>query len=107
MCLEALFLENDETLEGDLTLAGDIPPISSLECDEEELLDIQPRALLEEVKERKWLKILTTNKLWTRLLVLLAQIKAGDNWYKLKTKLNKYYIFCINLHVLYRLITII
>ena len=53
MCLEALFLENDETLEGDLTLAGDIPPISSLECDEEELVDIQPRALLEEVKERK------------------------------------------------------
>ena len=61
MCLQALFPENDETLEGDLTLEGDIPPISSLECDEEEFVDIQPSALLEEVKERKWLKILTTN----------------------------------------------
>ena len=34
--------------------------------------------------EEKGLKILTTNKLLTRLPVLLAQIKAENNSYKLK-----------------------
>ena len=31
----------------------------------------------EEVKEEKWLKILTSNKLLTRFPILLAEIKAG------------------------------
>ena len=39
----------------------------------------------EEVKE-KGLKILTPNKLLTRLPVLLAQITAGSNLYKQKNK---------------------
>ena len=38
----------------------------------------------EEVKEGKGLKILTTNKLLTKLSVLLVQIKAGNNSCKLK-----------------------
>ena len=38
----------------------------------------------EEVKEEKGLKILTPNKLLIRLPILLAQIKAGNNSYKLK-----------------------
>ena len=50
----------------------DLPPMQTLQCDEEE------------VKELKGLKILTPNKLLTRLPVLLAQIKSGDNSYKLK-----------------------
>ena len=33
----------------------------------------------EEVKEGKGLKILTPDKLLTRLLILLAQIEAGKN----------------------------
>ena len=33
----------------------------------------------EEIKEGKGLKILTSNKLLTRLLILLPQIKAGHN----------------------------
>ena len=33
----------------------------------------------EEVGEGKGTKILTPNKLWTRLAILLAQIKAGNN----------------------------
>ena len=33
----------------------------------------------EEVKEEKGLKILTQNKLLSRLSILLAQIKAGNN----------------------------
>ena len=50
----------------------------------------------EEVKEGKGLKILTTNKLLNRFRMLLAQIKAGNNSYKLKKKSDKYCIFCIS-----------
>ena len=39
----------------------------------------------EEVKEGTGLKILTPNKLLTRLPISLAQIKSGNNSYKLKT----------------------
>ena len=45
-----------------------MPPI---ECDKE-------------VKEGKGLKILTQNKLLTRLPILFAQIKPGNNSYKIK-----------------------
>ena len=38
-----------------------------------------------EIKEGKGLKILTPNKLLTRLPILLAQIKAGNNSHKLKS----------------------
>ena len=38
----------------------------------------------EEVKQGKELKILTPNKLLTRIPILLAQTKAGNNSYKLK-----------------------
>ena len=37
-----------------------------------------------EEKEGKGLKIVTPNKLLTRLPILVAQIKAGNNSYKLK-----------------------
>ena len=50
----------------------DIPDMPPLEGDEEE------------VKEGKGLKILTPNKLLTRLPILLTQIRAGNNPYKLK-----------------------
>ena len=50
---------------------SDMPP---LEVDEEELRD------------RKGLKILTPNKLLTRLLILLSQIKQGNNSYKLENE---------------------
>ena len=43
----------------------------------------------EDVKEVKGLKILTTNKLLTRLPILLARIKAGNNSYKLKNEIKK------------------
>ena len=38
----------------------------------------------EKVKEGKGLRILTQNKLFTPLQILLAQIKAGNSSYKLK-----------------------
>ena len=50
----------------------------------------------EEVKEEKRLKILTTNKLLTRLPVLLAQTKAEKNLYKLKSDIS------LMLHLLYQ-----
>ena len=43
----------------------------------------------EEVKEGKTLKFLTPNKLLTRLPILLAQIKAGNNSYKLKNEIRQ------------------
>ena len=42
------------------------------------------------------LEILTPNKLLTRLLILLAQIKAGNNSYNVQMKSDKHCIFCIN-----------
>ena len=42
-----------------------------------------------EVKEGKGLKISTPNKLITSLPILLAQIKAGSNSYKLKSEIRQ------------------
>ena len=47
-----------------------------------DLSDMPPAEVDKEVKEEKGLKILTPNKLLTRLQMLLAQIKAGNNSYK-------------------------
>ena len=72
-----------------------------------DLPNILPLEGEEEVKEGKGLKVLTPNKLWTRFSILLAQIKAGNNSYKLKMKSNKYCIFCIStIKSLKRFITI-
>ena len=43
----------------------------------------------EEVKEGTGLKISTPNKLLTRLPILLAQIKAGNNSYKSKNEIRQ------------------
>ena len=55
----------------------DISGIPPLEGDEEE------------VKERKGLQILTPNKLLTRLPILLAQIKGGNNSCNLKNEIGQ------------------
>ena len=58
--------------------------------DSDEFIDMQPLENDEEkVKEEKELKILTPNKLLRRLPMLLAQIKAGNNSYKLKYEIRK------------------
>ena len=55
-----------------------------------DLSDMPPQeADEEEVKEGKGFKILTTNTLLTRLPILLAQIKAGKNSYKLKNEIRQ------------------
>ena len=43
----------------------------------------------EDIKERKELKILTPNKLLTRLPLLLAQMKAVNDLYKLKNDIRQ------------------
>ena len=48
----------------------------------------------EEVKEGKGIKILTSNKLLTRLPLLLAQIKAGNNSYKVKKQIRQINSVC-------------
>ena len=63
----------DTTRKSDKEESVDLSDIEPLECDEE-------------VKEGKGLKILTPNKLLTRLPILVAQIKAGNNSYKLKNE---------------------
>ena len=62
----------------------------TLEGHEEELDDLLPLEGDErEAIEGKVLKTLTPNKLLTRLQVLLAQIKAGNNSYKLKNEIRQ------------------
>ena len=61
--------------------------------DEEESVDLSDMSPLEgyeeKVKEGKRLKILTPNKLLTRLPILLARIKAGNNSYKLTNEISQ------------------
>ena len=64
---------------------SDMPP---LEGDKEES-DMPLLESNEKVRERKVVKILTRNKLLTRLPILLAQIKAGNNSYKLKSEIKQ------------------
>ena len=51
--------------------------------------DVPPLEGDKEVKEGKVLKFLTPNKVLTRLPILLAQIKAGHNSYKLKNEIRQ------------------
>ena len=61
--------------------------------DKEKLTDVSKMLPLEgdeeEVREGKELKILTTNKLSTRLPILLTQMKAGNNANNLKKKIRQ------------------
>ena len=58
-------------------------------ADDEDSSDMSPLEGDEEIKEGKGLKIFTPNKLFTRLPMLLAEIKAGNNWYKLKNEVRQ------------------
>ena len=77
----------------------------SPECDENyddsdefiDIPDISPLQGDDEVKEGKGLTILTPNKLLTKPPTLLAQIKSGNNSYKLKMKSDKILYFFINI----------
>ena len=58
----------------------------------EESVDLSDMPTLEdneEIKEGKRLNILTPNKLLTRLPIILAQMKAGNNSYKLKNEIRQ------------------
>ena len=89
-----LYLEN---LSTDLYLdEDDLPPMPALKGDEN--VELEPeettaqRIKLNSRKRkatRTGLKVLTPNKLLTRLPILLAQIKAGNNSYKLKSEIRQ------------------
>ena len=89
-----LYLEN---LSTDLYLdENDLPPMPALKGDEN--VELEPeettaqRVKLNSRKRkatRTGLKVLTPNKLLTRLPILLAQIKAGNNSYKLKSEIRQ------------------
>ena len=71
-----------------------MPP---LEGDEEEVKLEPEKTIAKRVKLNPWkrkttgtgLKFSTPNKLLTRLLTLLAQIKAGNNSYRLKNEIRQ------------------
>ena len=65
---------------------ADLPP---LEGDEEKYYTASSTPLSQRAREGKGLKILTPNKLLTRLPMLLAQIKAGNNSNQLKNEIRK------------------
>ena len=64
-----------------------------LNYDSDEFINISDMPPLEgdteEVKEEKRVRTLTPNKLLTRLQILLSQIKAGNNSYKLKNEIRQ------------------
>ena len=67
---------SDKTINSDNKESVDLSDMQSLEDNEK-------------VKEGKGLKILTPNKLLTTLSILLAQIKAGNNSFKLKNEIRQ------------------
>lgn len=64
------------------------------------ILNIFKNAKSRKIKRQKTgteIKILTQNKLLTILSILLPQIKAGKNSYKLKNEIKKHYILCFSI----------
>ena len=49
-----------------------------IEGDEEKYYSVPSTALSKDVKEGKGLKILTSNKLLSKVIILLSQMKAGN-----------------------------
>ena len=70
----------------------DLPPIPALEDDEEVKLEpeetIAERIKLQRKNIGTGLKILALNKLLARVPILLAQMKTGNNSYKLKNEIR-------------------
>ena len=70
----------------------------STDDDSDEFIDMLPLESDEEkVKEGKGLKVLTSNKLLTRLSILLAQVKAGNNSHKSKNEIRQILYFFISM----------
>ena len=81
-----------ETYNYDVWFENEESTDTTRKCDKEESVNLSDMPPLEddgEVKEGKGLKILTANKLLTRLPVLLAQIKAGNNSFKIKNEIRQ------------------
>ena len=62
---------------------------------EETIVETAKLNTRKKINERIGLKILTQNKLLTRLSILLAQIKVGNNSYKSKNEIRQIlYLLC-------------
>ena len=85
--------ESDDEESANTTQEDVILSIQLLIDDEEEIGGITimslPEGHEEEIKEGKEIKILTSNKLLTKFLIVLPQTKAGNNSYKLKNKIRQ------------------
>ena len=75
----------------------DLPPLEGDEKSEETIAEKVKLSLRKRKNEGTGLKFLTPDKLLTRLPILLAQIKAGNNSNKLKNESDKYCIFGISI----------
>lgn len=82
-----IWFENEISAET-ITDGEEISADLSHSCDHQEVMNKQ--------KKKKKIKTLTTNNILTRLPVLFTQITAADSSSELKTKSDKYQIFCIN-----------
>ena len=78
----------------------------SYENEETDTTDL-PDLESEESIEGQGLKILTPNQMLSRLPISLAQLIAGNNSEKLKTKLGNYYILCTDQNNLQKMSIII
>ena len=86
------WFENEEWADSTRKIDEEESDLWALEGDEEES-DMPQREGDEEVREGNWVQILTPNKLLTRLPVLSAQIKAGNNSYKLKSEIKQILLY--------------
>ena len=69
---------------------AEIVKLRRQKSDDEDLSDMPPQERDEELKEGKGLKVLTPKKILTRLPILLAQVKAGNNSsYKLENEIRQ------------------
>ena len=88
---DTLYKEDEEksTLQPEKTIPERVK-LRKQKVDDEDLSNMPTlEGNEEEVKEGKGLKIIVQNKLLTRIPILLAQIKAGNNSSKLKNEMRQ------------------
>ena len=88
---DTLYKEDEEksTLQPEKTIPERVK-LRKQKVDDEDLSNLPTlEGNEEEVKEGKGLKIIVQNKLLTRIPILLAQIKAGNNSSKLKNEMRQ------------------
>ena len=91
------WFENEEWADSARKIDEEESDLPALEGDEEES-DMPPQEGDEKVREENGVQILTPTKLLTRLPILSAQIKAGNNSYKLKNEIKQILLYLLYQH---------